>query len=76
MQAVAQETTLSFAMSRQSDKGTIGFSAMVIQETANRQMEGVLRHLEETSGFRLRDFRLFSGPSADAGAPPPPWKTA
>jgi len=45
---------------------------MVIQETAKPQMEGMLRHLEETSGFRLRDFRLFSGPSAEPGAPP--WK--
>lgn len=58
-------------MSKQSDKGTIGFCSVVSQEMANRRMEGVLRYLQDTPGLRLRDFRVFGGLETDDQAPPP-----
>lgn len=60
-------------MSRDSDKGTMGFCSMVSQETANRRLEGALRYLQDVPGLRLRDFRVFGDLGTGPEAPPPPW---
>jgi LacI family transcriptional regulator len=61
-------------MTEHLKKRVVGFSSMVWQERANWRMEGVLRYLEATQEFMLRDFRFLTCAEIDETSPPPPWK--
>jgi len=61
-------------MGKGTASSTVGFFGAVVQEVANRRLEGILRYLQDQPDLTLRDFRFLHDFEVDETAPPPPWK--
>lgn len=61
-------------MGKGAASSAVGFFGNVVQEVANRRLEGILLYLQDQPDLTLRDFRFLNTLDVDKTAPPPPWK--